>query len=129
MTEGITIAIVAAVAVVAGGILAPMISGWVASHGQPSKKAVDKKTLAEAGVIEAQRESLVIKNLTDEIKRLDGELEDERLGTDGLRREVRLLIEEVAKRPTRDELIDDNGKLRRQLIDLGETPRNGNPPT
>lgn len=38
------------------------------------------------------------------------------------------LTEEVNRRPTRTELLDSNGKLRRQLIDLGETPINGPPP-
>lgn len=127
MTEPITVAMIAAIAAVVGGVVSPLISNWFSSRGQPSKSAVDRKILAEAGHIEAQKESLVSQNLRDEIERLDKELDDEREANDGLRGEVRRLTEEVAKRPTRDELIDANGKLRRQLIDLGEVPTNGAP--
>lgn len=32
---------------------------------------------------------------------------------------------ELTKRPTREELLDANGKLRAQLMGLGEVPKNG----
>lgn len=113
-----TVALIAGVALIIGGIVTPLVSNWFARKGQPTQTAQDRKMAAET-------DSLVARNLENEIKRLDKELRDNRLETDVLRTEVRQLRDEVEKRPTRQELLDDNGKLRKQLIDLGAVPENG----
>jgi hypothetical protein len=44
---------------------------------------------------------------------------------DQARTELSELSEQLKRRPTREELLDTNGKLRSQLIDLGQIPANG----
>lgn len=104
------------------GVLVPALR---AIRNQPTRRTTDAITLVDAS-------GTVIGNLTDEINRLDTDLDEARQAAKDCMNEVKAtrvemaaLSEELNRRPTRDELLDANGKLRRQLIDLGETPING----
>lgn len=110
------------------GVIGVLVPALRAIRNQPTRRTTDAITLVDAS-------GTVIGNLTDEINRLDTDLDEARQAAKLCIEEVRVakaelatLAEELKRRPTRDELLDANGKLRRQLIDLGETPINGPPP-
>jgi hypothetical protein len=84
------------------------------------------KLRPEAGEItvrSAEKVVLIQDNLIDELRGLVKDAEarcSERIGI--VQTEVDRLRREVKKRPTRGELLDENGKLRRQLLAEGITP-------
>lgn len=118
MDSPVLVALIAAAALIIGGIVSPLVAGWFSRKSHPTQTAQDRR-------VNAETDSLVAINLTNEIKRLDAELAEARANFTLLRTEVRKLQADVERRPTRDELLDANGKLRKQLIDLGEVPKNG----
>jgi hypothetical protein len=93
------------------GVVIAAVPAIIAIRKQPTRRTTDAISLVDAS-------GTVIGNLTDEIARLDQEL-------DQARTELSELSEQLKRRPTREELLDTNGKLRSQLIDLGQIPANG----
>lgn len=88
MSDPVLIAIIGILSALVGGAVSPLITGFFGARGNPGRKAADRK-------INAETDNVVIRNLTDEINRLDRELEQERQANDGLRREVRAIHDEA----------------------------------
>lgn len=95
------------------GAIAAGIPAYFAQRNSPSRKVSDTASIVDST-------GKVVTMYRAEIDRLDAELQETRL-------EMKAFKDALSERPTREELLDVNGKLRRQLIDLGETPINGPP--
>lgn len=93
------------------GAIAAGLPAYFSQRNSPSRKVSDTASIVDST-------GKVVTMYRTEIDRLDAELQETRL-------EIGALKDELLKRPTRDELLDANGKLRAQLISLGETPSNG----
>lgn len=93
------------------GAVAAGIPAYFAQRNAPSRKVSDTASIVDST-------GKVVTIYRSEIDRLDLELTE-------CRAELKELRAEVDMRPTRTELLDANGKLRQQLLDLGQTPTNG----
>ena len=97
------------------GALVVLVPAIAAIRKQPTRRTTDAITLLDSS-------GKVIGNLTDEIARLQTALRAAQDEAATYRSAVQQLRAEVEKRPTRDELLDENGRLKRQLWAEGITP-------
>lgn len=94
------------------GVIAVLIPAIKAIRTQPTRRTTDAISLVDAS-------GRVIGNLSDEITRLDTELEEERQANDGLRKEIRTARDEAeAARAEADHCRKQVEPLKRRIEHL-----------
>lgn len=100
-----------AIASLGAAIIGALIPWFLSRRGKPSRIVADTAVITDAS-------GHVITTLRAELDRINNELEESRVETRDLRRELE-------KRPTKQDLQTHIDRLENQLRRLGETPVNG----